>query len=74
MTRKEKNSLKTGMFTYQRLWVRILKPSSVTLLLITQAYKMKILRISGFLNFPSSGIVETRKHDVSESGSVSVLR
>jgi hypothetical protein len=24
--------------------------------------------------FPSSGILETRKHDVSETGSVSVLR
>jgi hypothetical protein len=27
-----------------------------------------------FLLFPSSGILETRKHDVSETGSVSVLR
>jgi hypothetical protein len=28
----------------------------------------------GFGIFPSSGIVENRKHDVSETGSVSVLR
>jgi hypothetical protein len=27
-----------------------------------------------FWTFPSSGILETRKHDVSETGSVSVLR
>jgi hypothetical protein len=27
-----------------------------------------------FWTFPSSGILETRKHDVSENGSVSVLR
>jgi hypothetical protein len=27
-----------------------------------------------FFTFPSSGILETRKHDVSETGSVSVLR
>jgi hypothetical protein len=27
-----------------------------------------------FLDFPPSGILETRKHDVSETGSVSVLR
>jgi hypothetical protein len=26
-----------------------------------------------FLDFPSSGILETRKHDVSENGSVSLL-
>jgi hypothetical protein len=32
-------------------------------------------RITGFLDFfPSSGILETRKHDVSETGFVSVLR
>jgi hypothetical protein len=28
----------------------------------------------GFLTFPSSSILETRNHDVSETGSVSVLR
>jgi hypothetical protein len=28
----------------------------------------------GFWTFPLSGILETRKHDVSETGSVSVLR
>jgi hypothetical protein len=27
-----------------------------------------------FFTFPLSGILETRKHDVSETGSVSVLR
>jgi hypothetical protein len=27
-----------------------------------------------FWTFPSSGFLETRKHDVSETGSVSVLR
>jgi hypothetical protein len=27
-----------------------------------------------FFTFPSSGILETRKHDVSETGSVSILR
>jgi hypothetical protein len=27
-----------------------------------------------FWTFPSSGILQTRKHDVSETGSVSVLR
>jgi hypothetical protein len=27
-----------------------------------------------FLTFPSSGILQTRKHDVWETGSVSVLR
>jgi hypothetical protein len=27
-----------------------------------------------FWTFPSSGILETRKHDVSKTGSVSVLR
>jgi hypothetical protein len=31
-------------------------------------------RISVFLRVPSSGILETRKHDISETGSVSVLR
>jgi hypothetical protein len=27
-----------------------------------------------FWTFPSSGILETRKHDISETGSVSVLK
>jgi hypothetical protein len=32
-------------------------------------------RITGFFwTFPSSGILETRKHDVSETGSIFVLR
>jgi hypothetical protein len=34
-----------------------------------------LYRIIGFFGlFPSSGILETRKHDVSETGSVSDLR
>jgi hypothetical protein len=33
------------------------------------------IRLTEFLDFfPSSGILETRKHNVSETGSVSVLR
>jgi hypothetical protein len=31
-------------------------------------------RITVFWTFPSSGVLETRKHDVSETGCVSVLR
>jgi hypothetical protein len=33
-----------------------------------------LTELLGFWTFPSSGILENRKHDVSESGSVSVLR
>jgi hypothetical protein len=32
------------------------------------------LKITGFLDCPSSGILKTREHNVSETGSVSVLR
>jgi hypothetical protein len=38
-------------------------------------YTLLHSRITGFLDFfPSSGVLETRKHDVLETGSVFVLR
>jgi hypothetical protein len=37
--------------------------------------KSELLGITGFLDFsPSASILENRKHDISETGSVSVLR
>jgi hypothetical protein len=40
----------------------------------TEKIKFMFTGLLGSLDFPSSGILETRKHDVSETGSVSVLR
>jgi hypothetical protein len=40
----------------------------------TWHYNPEDSELLGFWTFPSSGILETRKHDVSETGSVFILR
>jgi hypothetical protein len=41
---------------------------------VLEEHPLKSLELLAFGLFPLSGILETRKHDVSETGSVSVLR
>jgi hypothetical protein len=68
---RRKNSTRLHGVIFQKIIIIIIMSWKPQIPRLTDNY---YYRFTVFFTFPSSGILETRKHDVSETGSLSVLR